>query len=162
MTYRFQTLFEKYYHLSEQESRQINDAFMQNTAIKKKTIEGTFDLLDSLKNKYNLHIISNGFTEVQYTKLEQSGLIDYFDEIILSDAVGANKPSPQIFNYAIQKTNAEKATSLMVGDSYDTDIVGAQNSGIDQVWFNPDRLSSGDIKPTYEISSLKQIIDILG
>lgn len=161
MTYRFQTLFEKYRHLSEKESRQINDAFMKNTAMKKKTVEGAVELLDNLRSKYQLHIISNGFTEVQYTKLEQSGLVDYFDEVILSDVIGINKPSPQIFTYALEKTNAEKETSLMIGDTYDTDIIGAQNSEIDQVWFNPNGLNPENIKPTYEIKNLFELNDIL-
>lgn len=160
MEQRFKKLFEKYTEMSETESKDLNDAFMYNTSKKTKTVDGAIDLLQKLQRKYQLHIISNGFTEVQYTKLEGAGLASFFDKVILSDAVGVNKPDSRIFKYALSEASAQKSESLMIGDTYDTDIVGAMNYGIDQVWFNLKKLQV-EKNPTYEIDSLLKLNYIL-
>ncbi|WP_163320317.1 YjjG family noncanonical pyrimidine nucleotidase [Dysgonomonas sp. 520] len=158
---RFYTLFEKHNAFSIEKSEQINSDYMAKTSMKRKTIDGAIDLLNKLNGEYKLHIITNGFKEVQYTKLKQSGLYHFFDQIILSDEAGVNKPNPKIFDYALKKANAEKEESLMIGDMLDTDIKGAHACGIDQVWFNPHHQEIKDIKPTYEISRIDELMKIL-
>lgn len=92
--------------------------------------DGTFEILDYLKDKYKLHIITNGFQEVQLKKMESSKIIHYFDAIITSESVGVKKPNPDVFNYALERASAKKENSLMIGDSIEADILGALNIGM--------------------------------
>lgn len=82
--------------------------------------------------------------------MKSAGIESYFEKIILSDEVGVNKPHPDIFRYALNKTGSSKNTSLMIGDNYDADILGAMRSGLDQVYFNPLQKQISDEFPTYE------------
>lgn len=95
---------------------------------------GALDVVKKLSGQLNLYVITNGFSEVQFKKMENSGLLPYFNKIFTSEETGINKPSPEIFRYALKTTNAPKKESLMVGDSFEIDIVGAMNAGLDQVW----------------------------
>ncbi|MEG1585749.1 MAG: YjjG family noncanonical pyrimidine nucleotidase [Bacteroidales bacterium] len=139
----------------------LNDWFLDRTSEKSGLIEGALDLLEYLKPHYHLHIISNGFTEVQFRKLKSAGVDRYFEEIILSDAVGVNKPDPVIFEYALQKTGAKKEESIMIGDNFDTDITGAIRSRIDQIFFNPQPDFIAPVTPTFEVRKLEEIKEIL-
>lgn len=98
--------------------------------------DGVFELLDYLESKYTLHIITNGFEEVQHLKLEKSGIIKYFDKIITSESVGVKKPNPKIFNHALKKAGATSKNSVMIGDNLEADIIGALNCGITSIHFN--------------------------
>lgn len=98
--------------------------------------EGAIEILNYLNPKYNLHIITNGFNEVQYKKLENSGLSGYFDQIITSEDAGVKKPNPIIFNFALNKASASSKESIMIGDNYEADVMGAINNGIDAIYFN--------------------------
>ena len=106
---------------------------------------------------------SNGFSEVQSRKLARVGMTDYFDGIILSEAAGVNKPSPLFFEYALKQTGLEAKDAIMIGDNYNTDIMGAMLSGIDQIYFNQKGkpLQASDSIPTYTVESLKEIENIL-
>ena len=88
----------------------------------------------SLKNNYQLHIITNGFEEVQYQKLKSNNLLDYFNVIITSEQAGYKKPNPDIFNYAFTKCRAHPKDSLMIGDDLVADIAGAREVGMNQVF----------------------------
>lgn len=99
--------------------------------------DGSLEILDCLKEKYTLHIITNGFNEVQHPKLVNSGLFDYFEEIITAESVGVRKPDPKIFHYALSKANAKACESIMIGDSYEADIQGAMNVGMKTIFFTP-------------------------
>ncbi len=121
---------------------------------------GTFELLDYLKTRYELHIITNGFVESQATKMSKSGLGVYFKHVISSDAIGVNKPHPSIFEKSMSLAGAQPTHSLMIGDNLETDIKGAQGCGIDQVFFNPEKeVHNGS--PTFEVSHLLQMKDFL-
>jgi len=98
--------------------------------------DGVFELLEYLAPKYKLHIITNGFEEVQHLKLEKSGIIKYFDEIITSETVGVKKPNPKVFKYALEKAGAIPENSVMIGDNLEADIIGALNCGITSIHFN--------------------------
>ena len=95
------------------------------------------ELLEYLAPKYPLTIVSNGFVEVQYRKLKSCQIEHYFSHVVLSEEAKALKPDKRIFEYALQLNNASAAETIMIGDSYEADIIGARNAGIDQVWFNP-------------------------
>ncbi len=142
-------------------AKKLSDDFLERTTLRTKLVDGTIDLLDYLKPKYKMHILSNGFREVQYKKIENAGLTSYFDKIILSDEIGVNKPHVGFFNYALEKTNADPSKTLMIGDSWDADILGAYNSNIHQLWFNPDELQPKGFVPTYCVRALNEIKAIL-
>jgi len=130
--------------------------------IVERLVEGARELMDYLKAKgYRLHMCSNGFHEVQYKKLRSCGLDCHFDTIVLSEDAGVNKPSPLFFDYAIQKTGAQKSTTLMIGDNFQTDILGAKRYGLDTAYFNrfPDYPAAEPV--TYEVTQLRQLMEIL-
>ena len=98
--------------------------------------EGTFEILEYLKGKYELHIITNGFEEIQTKKMESSRILDYFSIIVTSESVGVKKPNPKVFNYALEKANAQSNNSIMIGDSIEADIEGALSVGMKAIHVN--------------------------
>jgi len=121
---------------------------------------GAIETLDYLKGKYQMHIITNGFEEIQDVKIKKSGLEGYFRHIFISEKVGYQKPQKEIFLHAMQVAGADLHGSLMIGDNMQTDIAGARSIGMDQVFFNPTQAHAKE-KATYEIIALKQLRDIL-
>ena len=121
----------------------VNDTYLSEMINQTKLIEGAREVLDYIHGRYQLAIITNGFIEVQYVKIRKSELSKYFSKVFISEEVGTPKPGRKIFEYAITSMNASKKKSLMIGDSWEADILGARNFGIDQVYFNPiiDKLS---------------------
>ena len=95
--------------------------------------EHTFEILDYLKKKYQLHIITNGFEEIQIKKMENSKILSYFDLIVTSESVGVKKPNPKVFNFALEKANAKNCNSIMIGDSIEADINGALSVGMSAI-----------------------------
>ena len=141
---------------------QLSDWFLDCTSKKGKLVEGAIPLLDYLKGKYRLHILSNGFSEVQYKKLRNSGVFEYFDSIVLSEEAGANKPGALFFDYAMKITGANLDDCIMIGDNFDTDIVGARNYSIPQIYFNPKSLPvNSGMEPTFQVKDLSEIKNIL-
>ncbi len=97
------------------------------------------ETLGYLQEKYNLHLISNGFADASETKVSQCDLRKYFATIVISEVVGVHKPHPQIFHYAVTNAKTAISESVMIGDSLEADIRGAQNVGMDAIYFNPKR-----------------------
>lgn len=121
--------------------------------------ENTFEILDYLSVKYNLHIITNGFDEVQHKKLIQSNIHKYFKTVTNSEMAGVKKPDPKIFNFALQKANTNTDNSLMIGDSYEADILGAKNIGMDVVFFDINKVNlDADIKRIDNLIQLKNYL----
>jgi len=116
----------------------------------------THETLAYLRGKYTLHLITNGFEDMQHRKLTSSNLKQYFDQIITSEHSGHLKPDPRMFAHALQAAGARAPESLMVGDNLECDVLGAHNAGIDQVYFNPARRRHF-VQTTYEISSLDEL-----
>ncbi|WP_100616301.1 YjjG family noncanonical pyrimidine nucleotidase [Confluentibacter citreus] len=98
--------------------------------------EDAITILEYLYKSYNLHILSNGFEEVQSKKLTKSNILHYFKTITNGEDIGVKKPHPQIFHYAIEKANTSISKSIMIGDGYEADIVGALNIGMDVIFFD--------------------------
>lgn len=117
--------------------------------------------LNYLKDRYYLHIITNGFEEVQYKKLENCNLIDYFEQIITSEQVGFKKPSSEIFKFSLLKAFAKPSDSLMIGDDLHADILGAKDIGMAQVYFNPFKEKHSSSGITHEINCLSELEVIL-
>ena len=124
------------YVVSDELIHQLSFDYIDVLPFNNHLFDGVFELLDYLKPKYRLHIITNGFEEVQNLKLEKSGIMKYFSEIITSESVGVKKPNPKVFNYALAKAGAELENSIMVGDNLEADIIGALNCGITSIHFN--------------------------
>ncbi len=121
---------------------------------------GCLDMLDSLKEHFQMHIITNGFEETQHIKLEKSGLSPYFEKVITSDRIGVNKPEAKIFIESLRLAGATRKQSLMIGDNLVADILGAKNAGLDQVYFNPDKKQHQE-KLSFEISHLEELAPLL-
>jgi len=141
-------------------SRLISDAYLEIMPQKSNTIRYAFEVLDYLKPKYRLFILTNGFREIQSAKLRNSKIVHYFNRIITSEDTHWQKPDRRIFEYALKSANAKKSESLMVGDDLTVDILGAKNFGMDQVFFNR-KMISHHMKITYEINELKELMMIL-
>lgn len=120
--------------------------------------ENTIEVLAYLKKHYSLHIITNGFEEVQHKKLLKSNINGFFNTVTNSEMVGVKKPNPKIFNYALEKANAKAETSVMVGDSYEADILGAQNIGMDVVFFGNNGDNKTGVKQVNKLIELKEYL----
>lgn len=139
----------------------LNNDFLQRTTTKTKLIPEAIDLLEYLRPSYRMYILSNGFREVQDKKLKNSGLAPYFDKMILSEDACIQKPHKGIFDFALKNTNSRRNESLMIGDCWEADILGAYQSKIDQIWFNPEELPVKGFFPTYVVKKLSEIKKIL-
>ena len=118
------------------------------------------ELLEYLYPKYPLYVITNGFEEVQFSKLKNSGMDRYFSSIITSEEAGSKKPDPEIFHYALRKTGATADESIMIGDDLDVDMAGARQLGIDQLYVNHERKIHSE-PVTMEVFSLEEIMELL-
>ena len=141
---------------------QVSDVFLDYCSNKPGVIEGAHELMDYLKQKgYHIHMCSNGFHEGQYKKLAAGGLKNHFDTVILSEDAGVNKPSPQYFEYALKQSGAKKETTIMIGDNFQTDILGAKHVGLDTLYFKRWKDSPATEPVNYEVDTLKEIMNIL-
>jgi len=120
----------------------------------------TKEILTYLAGKgYEMHLITNGFEEIQHKKLKYSGIDSFFKEVITSERSGSLKPHREIFEFAFRKTNAVPEQSIMLGDTLEVDIQGAINFGIDQVFVNHHGIAT-EMKPTYTVNTLKELENI--
>ena len=153
--------------LKEEENKLSNDELAENIGLdyianspnRTALIEGCLELLDYLNAKYELHIITNGFEEVQHKKLLNSQINSYFNEIITSEAAGCKKPKTEIFDYALKKSGAQRAESVMIGDDLNTDIQGAVDFKMKAIYFNPNGKKHdfnllGDVSHLLEIKAI--------
>jgi putative hydrolase of the HAD superfamily len=138
----------------------ISNTYLSICPTKGNVIPDAFEVLDYLKGSYEMHIITNGFDDIQDTKLNSSNLRGYFDRIFTSEAVGYKKPSKEMFNKAVEMIGVDKKSCLMIGDNLETDIKGALNADLDVVYFNPDNLGH-DLPVTFEIRKLRDLKAIL-
>jgi len=138
----------------------MSKEYLRLSPLKTKLIPGAIEVLKYLSDKYTLHIITNGFNEVQYIKIERSGIKKYFDKIITSEEAGCNKPNTVIFNHSLNKAQAQASESLMIGDDLEVDILGAKQAGIDQIYVNFEKTPHTNLI-SYEVNSLTEIMNIL-
>ncbi len=99
-------------------------------------LDGSKEVLDYLRETYVLHIITNGFEEVQHKKLINSGISEYFTTITTSEEAGVKKPHKHIFETALKKSSAMPENSIMIGDNFEADCTGAENCGIKSIFFD--------------------------
>ncbi|WP_158798575.1 YjjG family noncanonical pyrimidine nucleotidase [Pedobacter sp. L105] len=137
---------------------QFEDDYVNRSPEKTNLFEGSEKVLAYLQKKYTLHIISNGFKETTLIKMDRCNLNPYFSQVIISEDAGVNKPDPAIFDYALQKAGAKLEESIMIGDSLEADVRGAQDYGMKAIYFNPMNLEKpADV--TWQISHLEELMD---
>lgn len=127
---------------------------------KKKLFPHAHTTLTYLKKQYDLHLITNGFKEVQYQKIMNCGLRRYFKNIFTSEEVGIQKPNKKFFMHVLKKTKAQPEESLVIGDDPEVDIAGAKSVGMSSIWFNPN-MNEAEIEPDLEIYNLNDLIHML-
>ena len=127
-------IFSKKLGLDTSKTAEASDYFLFNCADKPHLLPYAKSALDYLHGKYALHIITNGFEDVQPRKLRASGITDYFETMVTSETSGAKKPAPEIFEYALRGANAKLEESIMIGDNPSTDIKGAAAFGMKTVF----------------------------
>lgn len=124
--------------------------------------EETFNVLNELKGKYHLLLLTNGSPDLQNTKLEITPeLVPYFHHIVISGAFGRGKPDPSIFEHTLTLMSLQKDEVIMVGDNLMTDILGASRAGIHSVWINRHNKERNEVIPDYEIKHLEELYPIL-
>lgn len=143
-------------------SRRFSEDFFAIVPTKDKLMPYAKEILEYLKPKYNLYILSNGFRELQGRKMQASGIDGYFKKIILSEDIGVMKPYPEIFHFALSVTQSELKESIMIGDNWKADITGAKGVGMDQVYYNALlRKEERFFRSTYAIKELNELKGIL-
>lgn len=145
----------------EKLSKDLSGKFLELLPTKKILFPHTIEILEYLiAKKYQLHLITNGFEKTQWSKINNSGLAQYFTHMITSEASNSLKPKKEIFEYALAKAGANLKESIMLGDNLDADIQGAINAGMDSVFVNHINAST-TLKPTFIIYHLKELETIL-
>ncbi len=141
-------------------SQKVSAAYLELLPTQQCLMPAAKELLDHCKDRYSMHLITNGFETTQRLKLRNSGIEDYFEEIFTSERCSSIKPQPEIFHFAMRTCGAECGGSLMIGDAFDIDIRGAQGVGMDTAYYNPKGLPHSG-KPTYELKCLDELIGVL-
>jgi putative hydrolase of the HAD superfamily len=157
---RFNLTLSEFGIQDEELADKMADDYLNISPLKTKLFPFTKETLEFLFTRYKLHIITNGFKEVQYPKLKHTGLIKYFTEIFISEEIGYFKPDKSIFTYSLKKTGAIATESLMIGDDPEVDIIGAKSVGMDQVLFDPEK-ENQRAEATYYITSLAELKNLL-
>lgn len=157
---RFRRPLEAIQHFTEEEILRFNDRFLHLSSHKEGVVEGAIELLQYLKTLYKVVVVSNGFTEVQRRKMEVSGIAPYIDATVLSEEVGISKPYKGIFDQALSKSSTRRGEAIMIGDSWDADILGAQNAKLPSIWFNPVQLPFPKQSLRYPVTEVARLDEI--
>lgn len=142
-------------------AKEMGAKFLEILPTKKRVFEYTFEILNYLRDKeYSIHIITNGFEQTQWRKLNNSQLAGYFTHVITSETSNSMKPQKEIFEYALKKTNSNIEECIMIGDNPNADIQGALNAGMDNIFVNHIK-ATHSVKPTHTVYHLKELESIL-
>jgi len=158
---RFRKFLEE--HSLEANPEQICEDYLQTLPEHVYLLDGAIELITNLHKKMPMAIVTNGIGHVQHKRFSKANITHFFDHVVVSEECGFSKPDQRIFDLTLKKMGLSKASRiLMVGDKLETDILGANRFGIDSCWFNPHNSTNDtDIKPTFEIKNLAQIIDLI-
>ncbi|MBS1547154.1 MAG: YjjG family noncanonical pyrimidine nucleotidase [Bacteroidetes bacterium] len=137
----------------------LDKAYMERCPQRSALMPGALALLEDLRPHFGLHIITNGFTEIQALKLDAAGIRKFFDVVLTSEMAGVAKPGKGIFRHALRSAGARADESLMIGDNARTDMAGARNAGMDQAHLSPP--SGRDPEATYGIGRLDELRAVL-
>ena len=137
----------------------LSDDYIKYLCTFNHLLEGTRDILEYLYPKYKLHIITNGFKEVQHGKLNNANIDRFFNTVTNSEMVGVKKPNPKIFNHALNMAKATIENSIMIGDNLEADVLGALDIGLDAICYNYHKENlNGNIKHIDNLVELKQYL----
>jgi len=141
----------------------INALYVERYPMVYAPVPGVQHVVEKLSRGFKLGVVSNGFPDVQYRKLDGLGIRDRFGCIVLSEEVGLNKPDPEIFKYAASFLNVQPSVCLYVGDLFEMDVVGAKGAGMLACWFNRSGAPrpTDAIAPDLEIRKLVALLQIL-
>lgn len=157
---RFKQILEKLNAYEEDLSLKLSYEYLHTCPAKSNLMPDAMETLQYLAERYSLTIITNGFEEIQNIKLAAGGLHTYFNHIITAQKAGHRKPAREIFEYALQINKVDASAAMMVGDNLITDMGGARNASIANVFFNPDRIEHQE-NVDYEIINLKELCNFL-
>ncbi|MDW7695244.1 YjjG family noncanonical pyrimidine nucleotidase [Flammeovirgaceae bacterium SG7u.111] len=138
----------------------LGSDYLQACPQKPHLLDNSQEILSYLYDKYKLHIITNGFDDVQHTKLKSSNIFHFFDVIVTSESTGYKKPHHKIFEYALSAASASVEMAIMVGDNLETDIKGAIGAKLDCIFYNPEK-KGHTLEVQHEISHLSELKDLL-
>jgi YjjG family noncanonical pyrimidine nucleotidase len=141
-------------------SLEFSARYLEELPLKKNLLPHAREILDYLHPRYPMTIITNGFDEIQTTKIKSAGIGHYFRQIVTSERAGNKKPSRQIFEFALQQTGHSSETAVMIGDNLQTDMAGAAGAGIDTIYFNPAQTPHRS-QVTHEIFTLQELRRLL-
>jgi len=141
-------------------SQKFSAHYLADLPKRKALIPHAFETLEYLHSKYAMTVVTNGFEEIQATKIASAGISHFFKNIVTSQRAGNKKPSREIFSFALAEAGHEHHHSIMVGDNLLTDIAGAIGAGIDAVYYNPGKVAHQE-KITHEISTLHELTKLL-
>lgn len=154
---RYKLLFEKL-NVSHSPA-EATDYYNKQLSVGHYFVDGAEEVLKQLYGKYRLYIASNGYTNVQMSRIESANIEQYFEDIFISKAIGYEKPDICFFLKCFQQIdNFNKKQTVIIGDNLKADIKGGKQVGIKTVWYNPKKLFCGDIIPDYQINSLYDLI----
>ena len=160
--YRLSDTFKKLnYDINDNIINQLAIDYIEHLSDFNHLIPETLTVLELLKSKYKMHIITNGFKEVQKRKLQKSDLIQYFKTVTISEDVGVKKPHKLIFNHALTAANANVESSIMIGDNFNADIIGALGVGMKAIYYDFHKTNEQERENVVIVKSLKEIIPIL-
>lgn len=158
---RFKMVFEELGAECPPEHTEIGELYLTSLPTKKHLLEGALDLLNYVSAAgYGMHIITNGFNEIQARKIANSEIGHFFDHVVTFETASAKKPDRRIFEFALELAQTSAEESLMVGDNWIADILGAKQVGIDTAYLNPAGLQF-DEAPTYDIRRLEELMLVL-
>lgn len=157
---RFHQLFTTYSYYNNALASEIDTDYISICPDKASLIDGSLEILEYLFQKYELHIITNGFYDTQTRKLKASKLDTFFKTVTTSECSGYTKPDKKMFAHALKQANASYKESLMIGDNLMTDIRGAKSIGMNQVYLNQSQKTHRH-KPTFEIVDLLELKNLL-
>jgi YjjG family noncanonical pyrimidine nucleotidase len=147
------------YYVSDAHIESIAHDYIQLLPENNRLFEGTVEVLEYLEKKYKLHIITNGFADVQYKKIKNSNIVGFFKTITNSEMAGVKKPNPVIFEYALNQAQANKENSVMIGDCLEADVQGALDAGLDAIFFNDKKIKvEENIKQVTHLLELKKYL----
>ena len=141
-------------------AEQFGLVYIKQSPLKTNLFPFSHEVLSYLKTKYTLHIITNGFEEVQYIKLAAADLKKYFDVVVTSEKAGVKKPNAQIFEFALEQANANAEQSIMIGDDLVVDVLGAKKVGMQGIYFNPNKMEHKE-EVVHEIFCLSELMTLL-
>lgn len=147
------------YAISNAEIQYIVEDYIQLLPESNRLFDGAIEVLEYLERKYTLHIITNGFAEVQFRKIKNSNIERFFKTITHSEIAGVKKPNPIIYQYALTLAQTTKENSIMIGDCLEADVQGALNAGLDAIFFNDKKLEvTQNIKQVNHLLELKKYL----